>query len=35
MVSNESSTENAVVYATLVVPAGSPFRIETDPPLCA
>jgi quercetin dioxygenase-like cupin family protein len=35
MVSNESSTENAVVYATLVVPAGSPFRIETDPPPCA
>jgi quercetin dioxygenase-like cupin family protein len=35
MVSNESNTENAVVYATLVVPAGSPFRIETDPPPCA
>ena len=35
MVSNESSTENAVVFATLMVPAGSPFRIETDPPPCA
>ena len=35
MVSNESSTENAVVYATLMVPTGSPFRIETDPPPCA
>ncbi len=28
-------TVNAVVYATLVVPAGSPFRIETGPPACA
>jgi quercetin dioxygenase-like cupin family protein len=35
MVSNESDTANAVVYATLVAPAGSPFRIETDPPACA
>ena len=35
MVSNESDTTNAVVYATLVVPAGSVFRIETDPPSCA
>ena len=35
MVSNESSTENAVVYATLVAPAGSPFRVEDDPPSCA
>jgi quercetin dioxygenase-like cupin family protein len=35
MVSNESSTDKAVVYATLVVPAGSPFRIETTPPACA
>jgi quercetin dioxygenase-like cupin family protein len=35
MVSNESDTTNAVVYATLVAPAGSPFRIETDPPACA
>jgi quercetin dioxygenase-like cupin family protein len=35
MVSNESETANAVVYATLVAPAGSPFRIETDPPACA
>ncbi len=35
MVSNESDTANALVYATLVVPAGSPFRIETDPPPCA
>jgi len=35
MVSNESATDTAVVYATLVVPAGSPFRIETAPPACA
>jgi quercetin dioxygenase-like cupin family protein len=35
MVSNESATDKAVVYATLVVPAGSPFRIETSPPACA
>ena len=35
MVSNESNTDNAVVYATLVAPAGSPFRVETDPPPCA
>jgi quercetin dioxygenase-like cupin family protein len=35
MVSNDSATANAVVYATLVVPAGSPFRIETGPPACA
>jgi quercetin dioxygenase-like cupin family protein len=35
MVSNESATDKAVVYATLVVPAGSPFRIETAPPACA
>jgi quercetin dioxygenase-like cupin family protein len=35
MVSNESDTANAVVYATFVAPAGSPFRIETDPPACA
>jgi quercetin dioxygenase-like cupin family protein len=34
MVSNESQTQNAVVYATLVVPAGSPFRIETAQPPC-
>lgn len=34
-VSNESATENTVVYATLVVPAGSPFRVETDAPPCA
>jgi quercetin dioxygenase-like cupin family protein len=34
MVSNEGDT-NAVVYATLVVPAGSVFRIETDAPSCA
>jgi quercetin dioxygenase-like cupin family protein len=34
MVSNESSTDRAVVYATLVVLAGSPFRIETAPPAC-
>jgi quercetin dioxygenase-like cupin family protein len=35
MVSNESVTDRAVVYATLIVPAGSAFRIETDPPACA
>lgn len=35
MVSNESDTDKAVVYATIVVPAGSPFRIETAPPACA
>jgi quercetin dioxygenase-like cupin family protein len=35
MASNESDTENAVVYATFIAPAGSPFRIETDPPPCA
>ena len=35
MVSNESSTENATVYATIVVPAGSAFRIESAPPPCA
>jgi quercetin dioxygenase-like cupin family protein len=34
MVSNEGST-NAVVYATQVAPAGSPFRLEDDPPPCA
>ena len=35
MVSNESDRTNAVVYATLVAPAGTPFRIETDLPACA
>jgi quercetin dioxygenase-like cupin family protein len=35
MVSNESPTDNAVVYATIVVPAGIPFRIETAAPACA
>lgn len=35
MVSNESDTVQAVVYATIVVPAGSPFRIETTAPDCA
>jgi quercetin dioxygenase-like cupin family protein len=35
MVSNESATDKAVVYATLVVPAGNPFRIESAPPACA
>jgi quercetin dioxygenase-like cupin family protein len=35
MVSNESSTEVAVDFATIVAPAASPFRIETDPPPCA
>src|SRR5882672_11331489 len=32
---NEGDTENAVVYATFIAPAGSAFRIETDPPPCA
>jgi len=35
MVSNESDTTDAVVYATLIVAAGDPFRIETSPPPCA
>ena len=35
MVSNESSTEQAVDIATIASPAGGPFRIETDPPPCA
>jgi quercetin dioxygenase-like cupin family protein len=35
MVSNESSTEDAVDIATIASPAGGPFRIETDPPPCA
>ncbi len=35
MVSNESDTIPAVVYATIVVAAGSQFRIETFPPACA
>lgn len=35
MVSNESSTEEAVDIATIASPAGGPFRIETDPPPCA
>jgi len=35
MASNESGTENAVVYATFVAPKGSAFRIETNPPACA
>ena len=35
MVSNDSDTATATVYATFVAPAGSLFRIETDPPACA
>ena len=35
MVSNESTTEDAVDVATIASPAGGPFRIETDPPPCA
>jgi quercetin dioxygenase-like cupin family protein len=35
MVSNDSTTDVAVDYATVVSPAGGPFRIETDPPACA
>ncbi|MEA2643586.1 MAG: hypothetical protein QOG08_612 [Chloroflexota bacterium] len=34
MVSNEGTTP-AVVYATIVVPTGSLFRIESSPPACA
>jgi quercetin dioxygenase-like cupin family protein len=34
LVSNEGS-ETAVDVATQVAPAGSPFRIEDDPPACA
>jgi len=35
MVSNESQTDSAVVFATLVVPVGSPFRVEASAPPCA
>ena len=35
MVSNDSPSEDAVVYASFVAPKGSPFRIETDPLACA
>jgi quercetin dioxygenase-like cupin family protein len=35
MVSNESTTEDAVDIATIASPAGGPFRVETDPPPCA
>ena len=35
MVSNESGTVTAVDVATQVAPAGSPFRVEDDPPPCA
>ena len=35
MVSNESNTDTAIDVATQVAPAGSPFRIEDDPPPCA
>ena len=35
MVSNDSDTATATVYATFVAPAGSAFRIETAPPACA
>jgi quercetin dioxygenase-like cupin family protein len=34
-VTNDSDTETAVDVATQVAPAGSPFRIEDDPPPCA
>jgi len=33
MVRND--TVLAVTYVTLIAPAGSPFRVETDPPPCA
>ncbi|HEY3210762.1 MAG TPA: hypothetical protein VGL18_13420 [Actinomycetota bacterium] len=35
MVSNDSATEDAVVYAAFMAPQGSPFRVETDVPGCA
>jgi quercetin dioxygenase-like cupin family protein len=35
MVSNDSDTANTIVYATFIAPAGSAFRIETNPPPCA
>src|SRR2546421_5165220 len=35
MVSNDSNTTDAVVYAAFVAPAGSPFRVETNVPSCA
>ena len=35
MVSNDSDTATATVYATFVAPAGSPFRLEATPPACA
>ena len=35
LVSNESGTEPAVDVATQIAPAGSPFRVEDDPPACA
>ena len=34
-VTNDSDTETAVQVATQVAPAGSPFRVEDDPPPCA
>ena len=35
MVSNDSDTATATVYATFVAPAGSQFRLEATPPACA
>ena len=35
MVSNESDTETAIDVATQVAPAGSPFRVDDQPPPCA
>lgn len=35
MVSNDSDTATATVYATFIAPAGSPFRLEATPPTCA
>jgi len=34
MVSNQGSVD-AVVYVTIIVPKGDPFRIESSPPACA
>jgi hypothetical protein len=35
MVSNDSDTATATVYATFIAPVGSPFRFEATPPACA
>ncbi len=35
MVSNDSDTATATVYATFIAPSGSPFRLEASPPGCS